>query len=306
MKRSTKITSIIVIFFLVIAGVIIARTMIGNHFKKKFSKRPPPGIIVKTVEQRKFQNIIETFGTAVPIKTQSYNIEKYEILENIKYNTSVKSGDVVAKLKNRTIISPFDGVIGKRNFSDDINVSESSVVIDIEDASFLFIDVDVPEIFAPFVEKGLGVDIKFSGNKDKIYKGIVDSLASKIDISNRSLRLRVKMQNTNSEILPGALMEVTIKYNERISLGIPDTSVILEGNKVYIYKVDKENVTKRVEVKVGNRNKGYLEVESGLNEGDIVVAEGLKKVRPNGKIKPIKDGEKKSESSWGKKENKSK
>jgi len=306
MKRSTKITSIIVIFFLVIAGVIIARTMIGNHFKKKFSKRPPPGIIVKTVEQRKFQNIIETFGTAVPIKTQSYNIEKYEILENIKYNTSVKSGDVVAKLKNRTIIAPFDGVIGKRNFSDDINVSESSVVIDIEDASFLFIDVDVPEVFAPFVEKGLGVDIKFSGNKDKIYKGIVDSLASKIDISNRSLRLRVKMKNTNSEILPGALMEVTIKYNERISLGIPDTSVILEGNKVYIYKVDKENVTNRVEVKVGNRNEGYLEVESGLKEGDIVVAEGLKKVRPNGKIKPIKDGEKKNESSWGKKENKSK
>ena len=306
MKRSTKITSIIVIFFLVIAGVIIARTMIGNHFKKKFSKRPPPGIIVKTVEQRKFQNIIETFGTAVPIKTQSYNIEKYEILENIKYNTSVKSGDVVAKLKNRTITAPFDGVIGKRNFSDDINVSESSVVIDIEDASFLFIDVDVPEVFAPFVEKGLGVDIKFSGNKDKIYKGIVDSLASKIDISNRSLRLRVKMQNTNSEILPGALMEVTIKYNERISLGIPDTSVILEGNKFYIYKVDKENVTNRVEVKVGNRNEGYLEVESGLKEGDIVVAEGLKKVRPNGKIKPIKDGEKKNESSWGKKENKSK
>ena len=306
MKRSTKITSIILIFFLVIAGVIIARTMIGNHFKKKFSKRPPPGIIVKTVEQRKFQNIIETFGTAVPIKTQSYNIEKYEILENIKYNTSVKSGDVVAKLKNRTITAPFDGVIGKRNFSDDINVSESSVVIDIEDASFLFIDVDVPEVFAPFVEKGLGVDIKFSGNKDKIYKGIVDSLASKIDVSNRSLRLRVKMQNTNSEILPGALMEVTIKYNERISLGIPDTSVILEGNKVYIYKVDKENVTNRVEVKVGNRNKGYLEVESGLKEGDIVVAEGLKKVRPNGKIKPIKDGEKKNESSWGKKENKSK
>ena len=306
MKRSTKITSIIVIFFLVIAGVIIARTMIGNHFKKKFSKRPPPGIIVKTVEQRKFQNIIETFGTAVPIKTQSYNIEKYEILENIKYNTSVKSGDVVAKLKNRTITAPFDGVIGKRNFSDDINVSESSVVIDSEDASFLFIDVDVPEIFAPFVKKGLGVDIKFSGNKDKIYKGKVDSLASKIDVSNRSLRLRVKMKNTNSEILPGALMEVTIKYNERISLGIPDTSVILEGNKVYIYKVDKENVTNRVEVKVGNRNEGYLEVESGLKEGDIVVAEGLKKVRPNGKIKPIKDGEKKNESSWGKKENKSK
>ena len=39
--------------FIIIAGVIIARTMIGNHFKKKFSKRPPPGIIVKTVEAKK-------------------------------------------------------------------------------------------------------------------------------------------------------------------------------------------------------------------------------------------------------------
>jgi membrane fusion protein (multidrug efflux system) len=39
--------------------------MIGNHFKKKFSKRPPPGIIVKVVEQKMFQNTVETFGTAV-------------------------------------------------------------------------------------------------------------------------------------------------------------------------------------------------------------------------------------------------
>ena len=303
MKRSTKVTTVIVIFFIIIAGVIIARTMIGNHFKKKFSKRPPPGIIVKTVEERKFQNIIETFGTAVPIKVQSYNIEKYEISEEIKYNTKVKAGDIVAKLKNRTIRAPFDGVIGKRNFSDDINVSESSVVIDIEDASFLFIDVDVPEVFAPFVKKGLGVDVRFSGNKEKIYKGSVDSIASKIDVSNRSLRLRVKLQNSNSEILPGALMEVAIKYNERDSLGIPDTSVILEGNKVYIYKVDDKNVTTRVEVIVGNRSQGYLEVKSGLNKGDIVVAEGLKKVRPNGKINPIKDGAKKSKSDWGKKAN---
>ena len=103
--------------------------------------------------------------------------------------------------------------------------------------------------------------------------------------------------------MPGALLEVTIKYNERNSLGIPDTSVILEGNKVYIYKVNKENITKRTEIKIGSRSKGFLEVKSGLNNGDTIVAEGLKKVRPNGKIKPIKDGAKKSTSSWGKKIN---
>ena len=288
MTRSTKITSIILIFFLLLTGVVVARTMIGNHFKKKFSKRPLPGIIVKTVEQRNFQNKVETFGTAIPIKIQSYNVEKYEILEPIKFNQKIKAGEVIVKLKNRNIVAPFDGVIGKRNFSDDIKVSESSLIIDLEDATKLFVDVDIPEVFAPYINKGLNVDIKFSGNKEKNYEGIVNSLASRINTNKRSLAVRIKLNNPNLEILPGALLEVTIKYNERNSLGIPDTSVILEGNKVYIYKVDEKNITKRKEIEIGNRSKGYLEVKSGLNEGDTIVAEGLKKVRPNGKIKPIK------------------
>jgi len=288
MKRSTKVTTIIIIFFLIITSVVVARTMIGNHFQKKFSKRPPPGIIVKTVEQRNFQNKIETFGTAIPVRVQSYNVEKYEILEPIKFNQKIKSGEIIVKLKNRNIVAPFDGVIGKRNFSDDIKVAESSLVINLEDASTLLVDVDIPEVFAPYVNKGLNVDIKFSGNKEKNYEGIVDSLASRINTNNRSLAARIKLNNSSLEILPGALLEITIKYNERNSLSIPDTSVILEGNKVYIYKVDKNNTTKRAEIEIGNRNQGYLEVKSGLNEGDIIVAEGLKKVRPNGKIKPIK------------------
>ena len=164
MKRSTKITSIVLIFFFIIAAVIIARTMIGNHFKKKFSKRPPPGIIVKVVEQKLFQNTIETFGTAVPVQIKSFNIEKYEILEPIKFNTKVKTGDVIAKLKNRNITTPFDGIIGKRDFSNDIDVSQSSIILNLEDTSVLFVDVDIPETFAPYVKKDQNVDIKFSGN----------------------------------------------------------------------------------------------------------------------------------------------
>ena len=288
MKRSTKITTIIIIFFLIIAGVIVARTMIGMHFQKKFSKRPLPGIIVTVVNQKIFQNKVETYGTAVPIRTKSYNIEKYEIVSPIQFNQKVNKGDVLAKLKTRNIVAPFDGVIGKRNFSDDIEVSESSIIINLEDASVLYVDVDIPEIYAPFVSDGLPVDIKFSGNKEKIYSGTVDSTASRINTEKRSLSARIRLDNSNLEILPGALLEITIKYNKRDSLSIPDTSVLLEGNKVYIYKVNKENITKRTEIKIGARNEGYLEVISGLIEGETIVAEGLKKVRPNGKIKPIK------------------
>ena len=82
-------------------------------------------------------------------------------------------------------------------------------------------------------------------------------------------------------------MEVTVKYNERRSLGIPDTSVMLEGDNAYVYKVIENNNVNKIKIETGIRNKGSVEVISGLNEGDIIVAEGLKKINPKGKIKPI-------------------
>ena len=239
--------------------------------------------------KKSFSNKIDSFGTAIPNNTKSFNIEKYEILSPIEFNKNVKKDEIIAKLKSRNILAPFDGVVGKRNFSDDILVSESSIVINIEDASVIFIDLDIPEIYAPVIKKQLPVEITFSGYKNKIYMGEIESFASRINVDTRTLSARVKLVNKNLEILPGSLLEVTIKYNNRNSLSIPDTSVILEGNKVYVYKVLEENIAKKSEIQIGTRNLGNLEVISGLSEGDLIVAEGLKKVRPGSKIKPIKN-----------------
>ena len=287
MKRSTKITSIVLIFFLIIISVIVARTMIGNHFKKKFSKRPPPGIVVSVVNEREFANKINTFGTATPSQTKSYKVEKYEILSPIEFNKKMKKGDVIAQLKNRNIVAPFDGVVGKRDFSEDLEVSKTSILINFDDASIIYSDVNIPEIFAPYVKEGLPVDVKFSGYKDKIFKGSIDSVASRISEDTRSLQTRIKIDNSNFEILPGSLLEFSIKYNERKSLGIPDTSILVEGEKSYIFKVSDDNKTQKIEVKTGDRLEGFMEIYEGLNIGEKVVSEGLKKVRPNSEIKPI-------------------
>ena len=303
MKRSTKITSIVIIFFLIITTVIVGRTMIGNHFKKKFSKRPPPGIIITAAKERIFENIISTYGTAAPVKTQSFKIEKYEILKPIKYNQKVNKGDVIANLKNRKIIAQFDGIIGKREFSEDLEVSKSSILINLEDTSSIYCDVDIPEIFVPFIKVGLPVDIKFSGYKDKIYKGNVDSFASRISEETRSLATRIKMDNLSGEILPGSFLEISIKYDVRESLSIPDTSTIVEGENVFIYKVDEKNKALKTKITTGDRYIGFVEVLNGLNSGDKIVAEGTKKVRPNLTIRPIEKGSKTKQgnSNWSKK-----
>ena len=132
------------------------------------------------------------------------------------------------------------------------------------------------------------ITAKFSVNKNKIYKGAVYAVSSRINAETRSLLIRVKIDNENGELIPGSLLEITVNYNERNTIGIPDTSIMLEGDKIYVYKVSEKNITNKTEIKIGIRNGGYVEVLSGLIEGERIVAEGLKKVRTRGEIKPIK------------------
>ena len=287
MKRSTKITTIIIIFFLIIASVIVGRTMIGNHFKKKFSKRPPPSIIVSEVIKNEFSDNIESFGTAISKKNKTFRIEKSNLISDLNLKEFVKKGEVIVKLKSENIIAPFSGVLGVRGITEDVLGSENSIIVTLDDSSEIYVDLKIPENFASVIKKDLSVIAKFSGIKDKIFKGKIDGVASRINAETRSILTRVKIDNPDYELIPGSLLEITLSTNKRDSLSIPDTSIILEGNKAYVYKVSKDNIANRSEIQIGLRNDGKVEVTSGLNAGDIIVAEGLKKVRPNGKIKPL-------------------
>ena len=288
MKRSTKISTAILVFFLIITIVIVGRAMIGNHFKKKFSKRPPPGIIVKEVVYKNFSENIESFGTAVSKRAESFRIKRDNLTSELILKEFVEKGDLIVKLKDRNIIAPFNGVLGYRGITGDILGSDSSIIITLDDNSTIYSDLKIPEIFASFIKKGLPIKAKFSGSKNRIYNGKVYAVSSRINAETRSLLTRVMIENENSELIPGSLLEVVINYNERKSLGIPDTSMMVEGNKIYVYKITKDNIANKAEIKIGIRADGFIEVISGLIEGETIVAEGLKKVRPKGKIKPIK------------------
>ena len=287
MKRSTKTISIILVFFLIIAIVIIVRTMIGNHFKKKFSKRPPPGIIVTEVVQKEFSDKIETFGTAISNKSKTFKIKKDDLVEELKLKNLVKKGEVLIKLKSGDLIAPFSGVLGYTGLTEDIFISDNIFIITLDDNSTIYSDIKIPENYAAYIKKGLPVDIKISSYKDKIFQGEVDFVSSRINADTRSLLSRIKINNTNLELISGSLLEVKVKFNLRNSLSIPDTGVMIEGDKSYVYKITDENIANKTEVKTGLRDNKNIEILSGLSEGDIIVAEGLKKVRPGGKIKPI-------------------
>ena len=260
----------------------------GLYFKAKFGgKRPPPGVIVKVVEIKNFNQSLESYCTALSSKNATFKIAKDELLTPININTEVKKGDVIAALQSKKITAPFNGVIGTRGISGTSLGSTNTIILTLDDTKKIVCDLSIPEKFSSVLKKGLRLKAKFSAYKDKFYEGKIVSIATRIEPQTRSLLARATINNESLEIIPGSLLEIELLYKEKDALSIPDTALLMEGNKTFVYKIIENNMIKKTEISTGVRDKGNLEVISGLSQGDKVVAEGLSKVRPNMKIKPI-------------------
>ena len=286
MKTASKLKAFLIIFVIAIFAVIVARHFIGLHFKKKFSVRPAPGVIVSTVEKSLFYKSIETFGTAIAQNSKVYRVQKDEIVGNLNIaNRFVKKDEIIIALKNgKNIVADFEGKIGKREIAQGV-LGSNSLIITLDDLKKIVIDIKVPENYVSILKPGLKAEIKNSAF-NKSFKGIVESISSRIDPSTRSILARIIVDNSNFEIIPGQLMTVKVIYDETNQIGVPESAVTIQGNTAFVYVVNTDTAKKK-NIKMGKRNFGKVSIVSGINEGDMVISEGVSKVRNNAKVKII-------------------
>mgnify|MGYP001438668247 FL=1 len=286
MKTSSKIKASLIIFFIIIFSIIAARHFIGLHFEKKFSVRPAPGVIVSKVEKSIFFKSIETFGTAIAQNSKSYRVQAKEINGKLNIeNRFVKKGDIILSLKDgENLVADFAGKLGKREIAQGVLGSES-LIITLDDLKKIVIDIKVPENYVSVLKTGLKAEVSSSAY-NKVFKGTVDTISSRIDPSTRSILSRIIVENSNFEIIPGQLMTVKIIYDEINQIGVPESAVTIQGDTAFVYTVNRDTA-ERTNIEIGKRNFGKVSVLSGLNEGDIVISEGVSKVRDKAKIKII-------------------
>ena len=292
MKTKNKIKSFLIIFFIVIFSIIAARHFVGLHFKKKFSVRPVPGVIVKNVEKSLFYKSIETFGTAIAQNSKTYRVKKDNVVGNLNIkNRFVKKGDIIVALQDsESIIADFEGRLGKREIAQGV-LGSDSLIITLDDLKNIIIDIKVPENYVGVLKAGLRAEVSSSAFK-KVFKGKVDSISSRIDPSTRSILARIIVNNSKFQIIPGQLMTVKVIYEEIEQIGVPESAVTIQGDTAFVYIVNN-NAAEKKNIKVGKRNFGKVSVISGISEGDQVITEGVSKVRNKSKIKIIKPGNKK-------------
>ena len=234
-----------------------------------------------------FYKSIETFGTAIAQNSKTYRIKKEEIREKLNIEGRfVKAGDIIATLKNdEQVIAEIEGRLGKREIAQGV-LGTDSLIITLDDLKKIVIDIKVPENFVGILKPGLKAEISSTAFNKK-FNGNIESVSSRVDPSTRSILARVIVDNSKFEIIPGQLLTVKIIYDEIQQIGVPESSVTIQGKTAFVYVVNGETVDK-TNIQIGKRNFGKVSVLDGVSEGDQIVVEGVSKVRDKSKIKIIK------------------
>ena len=202
MKTSKKITIFLIILAIVIASVIVARHFVGKHFQKKFSKYPPPGVIVEVVQSSNFFESIETFGTALSKKNKNFRVKKSEILdEKILIGKVFNEGEVLLRTKNEAIIAPFKGVLGKREIAQGVLGTES-FILTLDDTSSIIMNIKVPEIYLKILKPGLIAEVRSDAFEQSTFRGLsrqINRNALYLPILRWSPQWQSKRQITKSD-----------------------------------------------------------------------------------------------------------
>jgi len=196
-------------------------------------------------------------------------------------------GAIKARIGLRHIRAPFDGIVGLRNISVGSLVQTSSVITTIDDDSVMKLDFTIPSLYLTSIKKGLKIKATSKAFNDKEFEGTISAISSRIDPISRSVTVRALIKNESRILKPGLLMHVEIDTNTREKIVIPEQCIISSNtqNSVFVvYKKDSITTTKKRNITIGSRKKGYVEVLSGLKEGEQIVSHGLVKVKPG---KPI-------------------
>ncbi|MEZ5387859.1 MAG: efflux RND transporter periplasmic adaptor subunit [Prosthecobacter sp.] len=180
-----------------------------------------------------------------------------------------------AKLADRRISAPFDGWLGLRRISVGALVSPGTVITALDKIDVVKVDFSVPETSLGSVKPGFTKILAMAATHgSKEFAGTLAQMDTRIDPVTRSVAARAEVPNPDLLLKPGMLVTVKLSLDPNVSLSIPERALVPIGQKKYVFTLAGEKA-KRVEVEIGRRKPGYVEILKGLKEGQMIITDGL-------------------------------
>ncbi len=189
-----------------------------------------------------------------------------------------------ARLK---IVAPFDGIVGIRQVNVGDYLKDGADIVNIEDIEAIFVDFRLPERLQSKVKRGQTATLDIDALPGRKYSAQIQAIDPLIDANGRSVGIRGCIDNRQLQLRPGMFARVNavfgVRDNARV---IPEEAIVPQGGRQFVIKLvegpNDTRISKRVEVKVGLRSPGKVEILDGLEPGDTVVTAGQQRVPRDG------------------------
>ena len=200
-----------------------------------------------------------------------------------------------ATARRLKIIAPFDGIAGIRLVNVGDYLKDGADIVNIEDIDAIFVDFRLPERFQAKVKRGQTAMLDIDALPGREFSANIQAIDPLIDANGRSVGVRGCVDNRQLQLRPGMFARVNtvfgVRENARV---IPEEAIIPQGGKQFVVKLvpgdtPQSRISQRIEVKVGLRSPGKVEVLEGLEIGDTVVVAGQQRVPRDGMVVSVVD-----------------
>ncbi|MEE4361432.1 MAG: efflux RND transporter periplasmic adaptor subunit [Pseudomonadales bacterium] len=190
---------------------------------------------------------------------------------------------VRARIADRVIRAPFDGLTGLRSVSVGAQVAPGTLITTLDDIHPIRLDFSVPESFLSVLRLDAVIRARSVAYPDQPFEGRVAHISPRVDPVTRTVAIRAEIPNEDGRLRPGMLFTVDLVRDRREGLMVPEAALVPRGDRQYLFRI-VEGVAEQVEVGIGSRRPGIVELTSGVAAGDIVVVEGSLRLRPGAAV----------------------
>ena len=184
-----------------------------------------------------------------------------------------------ARLADKLILAPFDGVLGLRLISPGTLVQPGDRITTLADISIVKADFSIPESFISALKVGQIIEANSAAYQGRQFRGVVAAIDTRVDPVTRSVMVRAEIPNEDGSLLPGMLLTIDLRSNIHMSLAVPEQAIVPIVDRKYVFIVSEDSTVEQREIKIGRRRPGIVEVLDGLNVGEPVITLGTHRVR---------------------------
>ncbi|QDP02209.1 efflux RND transporter periplasmic adaptor subunit [Thalassotalea sp. PS06] len=225
-------------------------------------------------KQRSFERLIKSKAKGAVTESQ---VDDAQALLDLAL---VSVAEAQADLDDRRVVAPFSGYLGLTEVEVGDRINQSTMITTIDDREQLFINFTVPESSYSLVESGTSISVQPWNNRDTRYIAALEHLDSRIDTQNRTLKVRALLGNSDDIFRPGLSFKVTLDAKGSVYPVIPEAALAWGATGSYIWLAEDGKARKK-NVVIKQRLRGSILVEGDLAEGDILIVEGIQRLREN-------------------------